>query len=260
MPQCVLTLKLIGKLVRSSTCTRLPSSSCILIRKHTFFFQVSYLSVTFCVHGKHNHLRATTPCNALVSLHYRFVTWLLRWWERSSKLAIYLSVYLFKHQDSLDDNELSFLCSVFCPYFGFRQPSRKVQPWRRCPLCSRFSASHTSTEASWWAPSSPCRATRSWWRGNSLTVLESPQTGWFWKICEVQKNSRKAVIKWLFVKTNNKQATVQWHKWDSWRPFPSPILLFSLLAFCRLWRDLLLGFSSWWFTQYLVHITQTATS
>lgn len=65
----------------------------------------------------------------------------------------------------------------FDPYFDFRDHNRRVLPWRQCPPCWRSLASRTSTEASWWAPSSPYTATTSWWRGNSPTAPETLQTG-----------------------------------------------------------------------------------
>lgn len=46
---------------------------------------------------------------------------------------------------------------------------------------------------------------------------------------------------------------------DSSHPFLSPSYA-SLLVLCQLWRDFVLGFSSWWFMRYLVLISQTATS
>lgn len=61
--------------------------------------------------------------------------------------------------------------------------NRRIQPWRLCPLCSRYTAFLTSMEASWWDPSLHCRATRGWWLGSSPTALESPRTGkraWKW--------------------------------------------------------------------------------
>lgn len=73
-----------------------------------------------------------------------------------------------------------------------------------------------------------------------------------------KKNSCKAVIKWLWERKKTKNPNKPHSKKDSW--CPPPIWLLSVLALCRLWRDLLLGFSSWWFMRYLVHITRTATS
>lgn len=55
--------------------------------------------------------------------------------------------------------------------------SRRNQPCRLCPLCSRCAASPTSMEASWLGPSLHCAATRGWLLGSSPTAPENLQTG-----------------------------------------------------------------------------------
>lgn len=80
-------------------------------------------------------------------------------------------------------------------------------------------------EASSWDPSLHCRATRSWWLGNSLTALESLQIGkWTW-------NEKKSKWKdYLYF------ITVKYLQFPSWRSQPcrfSPSTLPALKKFAQ---------------------------